>query len=342
MKTKKVSISNVLVTGANGFIGQHLVHDLLNRGYAVKALVRKTSNLGELTSLNDKNFEIVNGDVTDYSSLLNATKHVNAVIHLAGVIHPVKVDDSFYWNVNVKGTENVLNACVENKLKLKRFIYCGSVTCFGNLKDPDNIVLDETYPCDPENIYGKTKYEAELLAFKFAKEHNIPLTTIRPGRVYGEGDYSLRPLLRLIKKRLFFHVGSDKCFMMPVYIEDLVNAFILALENPKAVGNTYIITGEDLLTKKEFTDLIAAELKIKPNKLSLPKLLVIPGVYLLEKAFLLIGKEPIISRKKLRFFLTSRRYSIEKAKKELGFKPQININVGVQRTIDWYNKMNLI
>lgn len=332
----------ILITGANGFIGQHLVSALLNKGYAVRALVRKAGNLGELASIKDKNFEIVNGDVIDYNSLLNATKDVNSVMHLAGVIHPVNVSDDLYWSVNVKGTENVLKACVKNKLKLKRFVYCGSVSCYGNLEDPDNTILDENYQCSPENIYGKTKYEAELLAFRFAKEHKIPLTAIRPGRVYGEGDYSLKPLLKLIKKKLFFHVGSDKCYMMPVYVGDLVNAFILALENSKAVGNAYIITGADILTKRAFTDIIASYLNVKPNKFSFPRWLVIPSVYLVEKLSLFVGKEPVISRKKLRFFLTSRRYSIEKARKELGYNPQINIDLGVQRTINWYNQKGLL
>ncbi len=332
----------VLVTGANGFIGSHLTKGLLDKDYDVNALVRKTSNLGELGQINNKNFKLVYGDVTDYGSLLKTTKDINAIIHLAGVIHQVNVEDSFYYDINVKGTENILKACIENKIKLKKFVHCGSVACYGNLKDPDSTILDEAYPSSPENIYGKTKYESEVVAFKIAKEHNIPLTVIRPGRVYGEGDYTLKPLLKLIKKRLFFHVGSDKCYMMPVYIDDLVNAFILALENPKAAGNAYIITGEEAITKKEFTDLIAKELGVKSNKISFPKSLVVPSVYVLEKIFLLLNKEPPISRKKLRFFLASRRYSIEKAKKELGFKPQININIGVKRTIDWYNKMNLI
>ncbi|MBI2672986.1 NAD(P)-dependent oxidoreductase [Candidatus Woesearchaeota archaeon] len=332
----------VLVTGANGFIGQHLVIGLLKKGYKVSALVRKTSNIEELTSINDKNFKVIHGDVTDYASLLEATKNIDFVMHLAGVIHPVNVDDSFYWNVNVKGTENVIKACVENKIKLKKFVHCSSVSCFGNLKDPDNTVLDESFPCNPENIYGVTKYNSELVAFDLAKKYNIPLTAIRPGRVYGPGDYSLKPLLKLIKKRLFFHVGSDKCYMMPVYVDDLVNAFILAMENPNATGNAYIITGSDAITKREFTNIVAKELNVKPNKLSFPKYFVIPSVYLLEKFFLLFNKEPPISRKKLRFFLSSRRYSIDKAKKELGYEPKENIINGMQKTIEWYNQKRII
>lgn len=334
-------MDKVLVTGANGFIGQHLVKKLIEKGYLVYSLVMPNTSLGELALLDNKNMKIVQGNLTDYSSLLNATKEVNAVIHLAGIVKYVNVSDDFYWNVNVKGTENLLKACIENRLKLKRFIYCSTVDVYGGLEDK-NEVINEDFQPKPKGIYSKTKYESELVCNKYFQEYKIPITILRPGRVYGEGDLTFLPFLKLIKRRLYFNIGTQDKYMSSIHVENLANAFILALENPKAIGNTYIITNDGVVTKKEFANTIASELNVKLNNLSIPKSFVMPPVYILEKLYCIIGKNPPFSTKKLEFFLQSKRYSIEKAKKELGYKQQISIKEGIRKTVEWYKKRNLI
>ncbi len=335
-------MDKVLVTGANGFIGQHLVKKLIQNGYLVHGLVMPNTSLGELALLDNKSLKIVRGNLTDYGSLLNATKDVNIVIHLAGIVNHVNVSDNFYWNVNVKGTENLLKACIENKLDIKRFVYCSSVSVYGSSSDLNNTIIDETHTGKDQKIYGKTKYESELVSHKYCDNYKIPLTIIRAGRVYGEGDYSLGLYFKLIKKRFFFNIGNCDIYIMPVYVGDLVDAFILALENPKAIRNMYIITGEDIITKREFVNIIAKSLNVNLINLVLPKWLVIPPIYLIEKLFLLFTTNTPLSREKLEFFLTSRRYDISKAKKELGYKPQVGIKEGIRRTIEWYKKRRLI
>ncbi len=334
-------MDRVLVTGANGFIGQHLVKKLIEKDYLVHGLVMPNTALGELSLLDNKSLKLVQGDLTNYNSLLNATKDVNEIIHLAGIVKYVNLSDGLYWDINVNGTENLLKACVENKLKLKRFIYCSTVDVYGGLEDQDKVISEDFQP-KPKGIYSKTKYESELVCNKYNQEHKIPITILRPGRVYGEGDLTFLPFLRLIKRKLYFNIGTRDTYMSSIYVEDLVNAFILALENPKAIGNTYIITNDEIVTKKEFANTIASELNIKLSNLSLPKSFVIPPVYVLEKLYSIIGKNPPFSTKKLEFFLQSKKYSIEKAKKELGYKQQTSIKEGIRRTVEWYKKRNLI
>lgn len=327
----------VFITGATGFIGKHLVKSLVNEGYEVSVLVRKTSNLNSLKYL-DINFFY--GGLSDKEELIKAAKDTHYVIHLAGVIHPVNVSEKFYWNVNVKGTENVIQAALKSK-NLKKFIYCSSVTCYGHVENDRETVVNEDYPCHSQNIYGKTKYEGEKLIEKYAKEKGLKYIIIRPARVYGPGDLTLIPVFKLVKKRLFSNIGFDKRYMMPVYIDDLVDSFKLALEKP-ITNRTYIIAGSDFMDKRAFIRMIAKALDVKPRNLSVPATPVKMLAFFCEQVFKIFNKEPFLSRKKLKFFLMSRKYSIERAKKELNFFPKVDLEEGMKRTLNWYKEKNLI
>lgn len=327
----------IFVTGASGFIGGHLIRKLLDEGNEVNALIRKTSNY---PGISHKNLGVFYGDLDDVDVMKDAAKDADYVYHIAGVIHPVNVPEKFYWDANVKGTENVIKACIENK-NLKKFIYCSSVTCYGHVDDEKNTIVDEEYPCHSQNLYGKTKYEGEKVVEAYAKDKGLKYIIIRPARVYGPGDMTLLPLFKLIKKRLYVNIGWDKCYMMPVYIDDLVDAFLLCMKT-QAVNRAYIIAGSEFMDKRIFIQKIAGALGVWPPKLSVPVLPVQAAAFFCEQVFKILGKEPPLSRKKLRFFLMSRKYSIERAKKELGFNPKVGIEDGMLKTLGWYRQQKVI
>lgn len=327
----------IFVTGASGFIGQRLAKRLVENGHKVSVLVRKTSNIEPLKGLK---LNVFYGDLDDANVLEDACKDAEYVFHIAGVIHLVNVPDKVYWDANVTGTENVVKAALKSK-SLKRFIYCSSASCYGHVDNESDTFVDEDYPCHSQNIYGKTKYEGEKIIEKYAKENSREYIIIRPSRVYGPGDLTLLSMFKLIKKRIFPNIGFDKCYMMPVYIDDLVDAFMECL-NTDARNRIYIIAGPDFMDKRDFAACIAKALGVKPLRITVPTPVVSASAYLCESLFGIIKKQPPLSRKKLRFFLISRKYSIERAKKELEYNPKVAIREGLLRTFEWYKEKGFI
>lgn len=327
---------NIFVTGASGFIGQHLAERLAKGGHEVSILLRNPENAKLFKGLKLK---IYYGNLDSGDILEKACKNVHYVFHLAGVIHPVSVPDSFYWNANVKGTENVIKAALKSK-SLKKFIYCGSVSCFGKVKKQNKTILNEDSPCNPANIYGKTKYQGEKVVESYAQK-GLKYIIIRPERVYGPGDKTFIPIFRLVKKQFFSCIGLKKQYMMPVYIDDLISAFIACI-NAKKTNRIYNITGPAWIDQKKFMESIASSMGITAGKIRMPLLPLLIGAVGCEAIFKLLHKEPALSRKKLRFFRISRRYNIQKAKKELGYCPKVNIEEGIEKTAEWYKENGFI
>ncbi len=330
----------IFITGGTGLLGGFLIEELIKKGHKIRALVRRSSNLKYLKNLN---VELVYGDVTDVESLNKSTKNIDIVIHLASLIHPVNVPDSLYYTINVKGTENVFNAAYKNnKHKLKQFIHCSSVTVY-DIPDDDNEIISENFNCNNQiTIYGKTKYEGELAITKLTNKYKIPLTIIRPARVYGERDKSLIPICKLMKKRFFFNIGSGKTFMQPVYVDDCVQAIINTINNKKTFGNRYNIAGLETINKKKFLKIISLNLGKKMPSLNVPIFIVKTAAIINELICKPFNKDPFISRKKLAFFLRSNKYEISAAQKDLKYNPKIKPKQGIKRTIEWYKKEKLI
>jgi nucleoside-diphosphate-sugar epimerase len=329
----------IFITGGSGFLGGFLIEKLIKDGHKVKTLIRKTSNIEYIKNLE---VELFYGSITDIDSLKEATKDIDIVIHLASLIHPVNIPDQYYYDCNVKGTENVFNAAYENnKEKLKQFIHCSSVTVYGKIED-ENIPISENTPLvDQTTIYGVTKYKGELAVKSLAKEFNIPLTIVRPSRIYGERDTSFIPLVRLMKKRLFFNIGSGKTFMQPVHVLDCVQGILNAINNENSFGKVYNLAGPSEINKKEFLKIISKNLGKELPKFNLPIFVVKTMAITNEVIFKPLNKNPFISRKKLAFFLRSNKYDISAAKRDLNYNPKVDVQEGIKRMIDWYKKENL-
>jgi nucleoside-diphosphate-sugar epimerase len=263
----------VLVTGGNGFIGQHLVESLILDGINVIALDRKTNNLETLK----EKIKIVRNDLSDIRSLQKVVDDVDIVYHLAAEHLAVSAPDKNYINSNVRGTENLLKA--SQSAGVKRFVHCSTVGVYGHIANPP---ANESYPFNPTNIYEKTKLEGEKLALVYCKETGLPVTVIRPAFVYGPREPRTIKLLHLIKNGKFIMIGNGKNLRHPIYIDDLVKSFKLCTKADRSKGEDYIIADERAVTLSEMIVKMAEVLDVKPPTLSMPVWLAKTAAYILE------------------------------------------------------------
>ena len=321
----------IFVTGATGFLGKALVKALLKEGHQVKVLVRNQERLKELKS----KVEVVHADLGDKADMAEAVKGVDIIFHLAAIIHEVSIPDEKYYQINVEATKMLYEACKYSGVK--QFIYSSSVVVYGSM---NSSTADESAHCHPENIYGETKLGGEKAIQSAFPQIKVPYTILRFSKIYGPGDTESYwvELFKLIKKKRFIMIGDGSTTMMPVYIDDAVDALIKCIKNKKGYNKTYNIAGSERITKKEFISTIAESFHVKQGSAYIPKSAIIPAAVMCELVFKILHKEPIISRKRLRFFFSSESYSIKRAKKDLRFFPKVKVAKGIQQTIDWMSK----
>jgi dihydroflavonol-4-reductase len=327
METATITKEKILVTGGTGFIGRHLVEALVERGYNVRCLVRKNSDLGYLSKLS---VEFVYGDMTDKTSLLNAVQDVTTVFHLAGIIGKWGVPEETYWNIHVRGTEFLLDSCIERRVK--RLIYCSSAGVLGPIKKPP---ANEDYPYNPSNIYEKVKAEAEKMVLNYKEK--LDVTVIRPEFVYGPGDMHVLKLFNSIQKAKFYIIGNGESLLHPTYVDDLIHCFLSCLENKNTIGEVYLVVGETPVKVKDLVRIIAEELGVSPPKVHFPASFAFALAYLSEFLGRVFNFNPRITLSQVKFFTQHRAFDGSKAKRDFGYKP-IELRQGVRQAICWYRQ----
>jgi len=322
------------VTGASGFIGTHLVRRLIHEGHTVCALVRKSSRV---EALQDTGAHLVYGDVRDKSSLeaiFDQYPEIDTVFHLASILTPVSVSDDLYWDSNYQGTQHLLDVCRMHRLRA--FVHCSSVGVMGKLRE---IPASETTPCAPDSNYGESKYKAEVLALNYHKQYGLPVAVVRPAWVYGPGDRRTLKFFRMVSKGRFFIIGNGRTQLSPVYVEDVVQGMLLcAKQIDKAVGEVFIVAGEKSITLETLAKTIAREAGASILPVKVPAGLARFGAIVCETLCKPLRIEPPIHRRRLDFFLRDQAFDIAKIQHTLGFQPQIEVSVGVKRTVQWYRE----
>ena len=318
----------VLITGAGGFIGSHLVDSQLEQGHEVRA-VDLHLDLLQHQSANPL-LESLQGDITDENFLKKIVTDIDVIYHLASAHLDVSLSDEHYRRVNVGGTLSLLEAA--HHAGVKRFVHCSSVGVIG---DVDNPPADETTECHPTNIYERTKLEGEREALAYSRRTGFPVVVMRPAWVYGSRCPRSAKLMRTISKGRFFFFGDGKNMRHPVYISDAVKALELCASTDGVNGEVFIIGGDHAVPVSELVDVMSLEMGVRSPKLHFPIALGLLGGYSLELVFKLIGKQPPFSRRSVDFFLKHNAYDIAKAKRLLGYQPQIDLRTGMQKTIRW-------
>jgi nucleoside-diphosphate-sugar epimerase len=324
----------VLITGATGFTGGILAQKLYKHGEDVRVVVRNKSKL-RLTNVPYK--EVIEADITDAKAVERAVKGVEEVFHIAALFRQAGIPDQAYWDVHVQGTQNLLDSSL--KFGVKRFVHCSTVGVHGHIDDPP---ADENYRFSPGDIYQVTKLEGEKKAIQFHRETGLPVTVIRPCPIYGPGDLRLLKLFKLASLKITPILGRGDVFFHMVYVDDLVDALILASKKEAAIGEIFIAGGPEYLTLNEIVDLIA-EITGRPNtKVHLPaKPFQILG-FVCEKICIPLGIEPPIYRRRVDFFTKSRAFDISKARNLLNYQPKISLRDGLTNTVAWYKKNGLL
>ncbi|MGQ4892102.1 MAG: NAD-dependent epimerase/dehydratase family protein [Candidatus Njordarchaeia archaeon] len=327
----------VFVTGSTGFIGGFLIDSLLEKGFDVVAFARSPEK-GKV--LEEKGVEVVYGDITNPESI-RIPESVDKVIHLAAILkfHGISWQD--YYKVNVLGTENVVKAALNSNVD--HIIVTSSTEAIGPV---NKIPGDENTPPNPAYDYGKSKLLMEQLVKKYIEEKNAPITIIRPTGVFGPKDmYITYSILKAVKggtlKRL---PGGGEHYIQFSYVKNVVEGYIAVLEKrDKAIGEIFIITNEDYYTYREAFTIIAEILGVEPPSGSIPFWLAKMAVWFMETWDRIRSRDDFVRHVSvLRDMMTDRVYSIEKAKKILGYKPKYDFREGMKETITWFQQKGYI
>lgn len=314
------------VTGASGFLGSHLVRRLTAGGWKVRAL----DLAAPLSSA--PGIEVVLGDVRDPGPWKKGLSGTDVLFHLAAALGASRLSGEAFLEINAGGTESVLGAARE--AGVRKMVSVSSAGVIGAV-EPGG-VADEDTPPNPQNAYDRSKLEAERIALEFARR-GTEVVVVRPGWAYGPGDRRSFKVIKAVHDRRFALVAPDRGRQTPVFIDDLVEGFLLAAEKGRR-GEIYHLTGDEVLTVRRMAALIAEACGIPAPKLRLPVLPARLAAWVLEKAFAPFGREAPLNRSRLAFFLDPKALSNAKARRELGFRPEVDFRTGMARAVAWYRE----
>ncbi|MCX8028949.1 MAG: SDR family NAD(P)-dependent oxidoreductase [Brevinematales bacterium] len=321
----------VLITGATGFIGHHLVDLLYKEGFKIKCLVRKTSNVAKIK---DK-VELVYGEVTVPSSLENAVKDVDYVIHSAAVVKALTKDE--YYRVNTNGTINLFEAVLNYNPRIKRFVFISSQAA----SRPSDIPIREEVVSNPVTSYGKSKLEAE----KFLENNidKVPITIIRPSAVYGPGDREFLPVYQMVNKGVEILVKKGKTKLSLVYVKDLVKSIFLAMVSDKTIGKKYFSTYPESVYLADFYREIEKALGKKfVLRIHVP-VSVLYGVSFVNTVISRLLRVPsMFNFEKVNEIKESWVCSSENLIRDVNMKYEYSLSQGVEETISWARDNKLL
>lgn len=285
----------ILVTGASGFIGGHVCEALAQRGARVRALVRKSSDIGQLAGVD---LEIVRGDLSDAASLERACKGVDTVVHTAAAVGSFGEWEHFY-ETGVLGTQRLIDGAI--KCGATRFVHISSIATYG-LKHHDGPVHENTpYDLDPQpwNHYVREKVMSEQILWRAHEDKKIRATSIRPSVVIGARDRNAIPrLVELLRLPVTALPGRPSLRFPVVCIEDCVDAIVKSVERDVSIGKAYNVSGDDPISLATFFGLIAKHAQLPEPRLYLPTDMMIRSVGMLENAWKLLRRpgEPVATR----------------------------------------------
>jgi nucleoside-diphosphate-sugar epimerase len=319
----------VLVTGGTGFLGRHLVRRLLQEGEEVWVLARTSRSVVHLQGLG---VHCAEGDVRHWPSLRQAFQGKDVVFHCAGKVEPAGrwID---FLEVNVLGTERVIQAAVEQDVR--RIVHVSSIGIYG--PRPEGTVISEADGYDPNpgarGFYTRSKIESDQMALWYAGERSAPVTVIRPGTIYGPGGRGglVRAGVKLGRLNVIFGGGHN---LLPMtYVENVVDALVLAARSEAVCGQAYNIVDDDVVSQRMYVERMGQALGLQQSTVYLP----LPVVRVLAtgadfaRAALRGRRSPQGLFHRISRSLQSVRYDTSRAKKELAWQPKVSFEEALKR-----------
>ena len=307
----------IFITGATGLVGSHAAEEAVRRGHRVRALVRSSS---DTRWLDQWGVEKVPGDLEDAEALRRGVDGADWVFNCAAKVGDWGSLDDFR-RLNVAALRLLLDAASD--ARVARFVHVSSL---GVYEGRDHFGTDETVPVAAESLdaYTRSKVEAEQLALTYVQQKGLPLSIVRPGFIYGPRDRTVLPkLLDALRKKRFFYFGSGEQALNCIYVKNLVQAIFLAAEVPEAVGEVFNVTDGARVTKRQFVGRVAELAGLTPPTRKIPLWLAWTLAVLMERRARRKNSPvpPLVNKARYKFLGLNLDYSIEKARRVLGYDP---------------------
>jgi nucleoside-diphosphate-sugar epimerase len=322
-------MKTILVTGATGFIGCHLLPVLHQQGWQTTAAVR--DDFRQPLSIPIKTIKV--GEIDDMTDWQEALLGIDTVIHLAGRAHilheTISNPEAAFIKVNTKGTINLVKQSL--KAGVKHFIFVSSIHAMA--AESDNI-LNENSPCHPDSPYGRSKLQAEQALINLAKDSDMTWTILRPTLVYGLGNRAnMERLMKLIKRGLPLPFGAIKNRRSFVFVGNLVDAIITCLDHPNAVNQIFLISDNQNVSTPQLIRLIAQRIQQPCQLLPVPTTLLRFLGYLGDTIESITGKNLPFNSYNIDRLLGSLAVDSSYIQKTLDWQPPFTLEQGLARTI---------
>jgi nucleoside-diphosphate-sugar epimerase len=315
----------VLVTGATGFVGSHLVDYLAAQGARVRAMVRHSSDTHHLTR---PGVQLVPGDLADQETLIAAVKGVDIVFHAAALLSTGHTASAIL-EINLTGTENLLKACTVQSVG--RFVFFSSGSVYG--LSPATLI-DEQTPQVPTDAYGRSKALAEASVRHHGEVHGLKYSILRPCRIYGERDerFTAR-LLRLLRGPIIAVAPDGRPHYNLVHASDVAAAALLAGQHSRAVGEAFNITDGRGASLRQMSEILQNLKDRKQLVVQVPQ-----GVLRFARVARALSRAQRPTGRGLGPWFHTQRYDISKAQRLLGYEPQVKLPQGLRRALAWYEQ----
>lgn len=321
----------ILITGGNGFLGRNLTLALQERGDSLRVLALPKE---DTTWLEKRGVAVFRGNVRNPGVLTASMCGANGVFHLAAMIGAWRTMQE-YHAVNVTGTENVCRAALATGVR--RLVHISSAMVY-NMASGRPVTEDD--PLEPlDEPYSMTKAEGDKLVQRMIAEDQLPAVIIRPATVFGPGDrLNFGRIADRVRAGKAIIIGSGDNAVPLVYVTDIVQGLLLAMDNEHAVGQAYNIGNDQPLTQKVFFSAIAQEVGVSPPRIHVPYDPLYTAAYAAERIAAFSGNRipPFVTRHSVKLYGADNHLSIAKARRELGYAPQVPLREGVQTAAAWY------
>lgn len=319
----------VLITGATGFTGTHLVRRLVESGAKVRAIARPASDRDALKGLP---VEWLIGDVFDPALVDKAMRGVQYVFHIATLYRTPSADENQHRLVHVESTK-LLAAAALKQPDFRRFVHVSTVGVHGHIENPP---ADENTPFAPGDEYQRTKAEAERWLVDFAAHHKFDYTIIRPCAIYGPGDKRLLKLFRMARRRWCPVIGRKPCLYHLIHVEDLVAIMIRAAVHPAASGQAFIAGDPAPVSLDELLRMMAEAQGRTTRIIHLPFAPFWYAAMACEAICKPLGINPPLYRRRVKFFINDRSFNTGKLRTLLDYTATQSPSSGVNQTAAWY------